>query len=293
MPHSPWNSEYIAVDWGSTNRRAYRIAQGAIAASFEDSCGVLTIDTGSFADAVMQIRHRLGDHPMLLAGMIGSNKGWHNVPYVPCPADAGGVAAHIFWTDGKTGIVPGICQHIEPDTMRGEEVQAFGAVSGGMVPPGSVICLPGTHSKWVRMAGDRIDSFHTAMTGEIFGLLKEYSILADLLQAETTIGPAFENGVADGLRGLPLLSALFAIRARHLLGQADEQEASYASGLLIGAEVAAAIEQHSRVHIALVGRPDLCALYANAVSNSGNDCCIVDGGEAFVAGIKTLVGHLQ
>lgn len=293
MPHSSGNSEYIAVDWGSTNRRAYRIAGDVISAGFEDSRGVLTIENGGFDEAVTEIRDRLGDHPMLLAGMIGSNKGWHNVPYVACPADVRDVAAHIFWADDRTGIVPGICQPEQSDTMRGEEVQAFGAVAKGLVPPNGVICLPGTHSKWVQMDGGRIQSFHTAMTGEVFGLMKDHSILADLLQGEAKVGSSFDKGASDGLNGLSLLSALFAIRARHLLGQAREEETSYASGLLIGSEVSDAARRHSGSAVTIVGRADLCELYANALSQTGLNCQIVDGGEAFVAGIKTLIGHLS
>ena len=292
MQRFQWTSDYIAVDWGTTNRRAYRIANGVVNDSFEDDRGVLSVEKVGFDDAVADIHVRLGKCPMLLAGMIGSNKGWHHVPYIIAPAGASELAAGIVWMNETTGIVPGVCQLSEPDVMRGEEVQALGAVAAGSVPPDSLLCLPGTHSKWVRMSGGRIDSLHSAMTGEIFSLLKEHSILGDQLQNAAQVGYDFERGVVDALGGAPLLSALFAVRARHLLDKSSADDASYVSGLLIGTDVAAALARQDVAHIMFIGQPNLCALYAEAAHLEGKDYSVIDGKTAFVKGMSILMEGL-
>lgn len=286
MLHIDGTREYIAVDWGSTNRRAYRVSNGAVVDGFSDDLGVLAVAGGGFDRPVSEIRERLGDLPMLLAGMVGSNKGWHEVGYVTCPAGAEDIAGHIHWVDNRTGIIPGVSQINPPDVMRGEEVQVIGA-------PDGLICHPGTHTKWINMADGRVTSFRTAMTGEMFSLLKDHSILADLLQGDVFIGPALDAGISDALQHKPILTSLFAIRARHLLTTEKTDHASYASGLLIGADIAAAIGEKPGVRVSLVGRPDLCALYARALSVAGWQSTVTDGTKAFIKGMTTLTGYLK
>ena len=105
-----WRGGYIAVDWGTTNRRAYAVDRsGAVTETFRDGHGIMNVPAGGFEDAVAEIRRKLGDLPMLLAGMIGSNRGWKEAPYVPCPADAAELADAILWLEpGRLGIVPGV-----------------------------------------------------------------------------------------------------------------------------------------------------------------------------------------
>jgi hypothetical protein len=117
-----WTEGFIAVDWGTTNRRAYRIdAQGNRGDEFEDHKGVLSIGGDGFPDAVAEIRQRLGDLPLLLAGMIGSNRGWKEAPYVPCPAGIDELAKGIVWTGEREAIVPGVSYigNGRADVMRG------------------------------------------------------------------------------------------------------------------------------------------------------------------------------
>lgn len=284
-----WAS-YIAVDWGTSNRRAYRMGRQGLEAEFEDELGVLEVPAGGFDAAVQQIRAQLGDLPMLMAGMVGSNRGWREVPYVPCPADAGDLAKAILWAEpGRTGIVPGVAQEgARPDVMRGEEVQALGAVAAGLVPPDCLLGHPGTHAKWIRLEAGRIQGFRTRMTGEIFALLKAHSILAPALVGDVTPGAGFARGVADALAGVDLLAGLFGVRARVALGRPDD-EAGTASGLLIGADVRAALDESGGQPIALVGRPELCDLYRAALAIAGRDAVQVDGADAFRAGIGLLV----
>lgn len=291
-----WRSGYIAVDWGTTNRRAYAVEGGGrLTDSFADDLGLMAVPKGGFEAAAAEIRARLGDRPMLLAGMVGSNRGWREAPYVPCPAGAADLAPAIAWIEpGRTGIVPGVCQAgaAGPDVMRGEEVQVLGAAAAGLVPGDVLICHPGTHAKWIELAGGRIAAFRTMMTGELFSLLREHSILADQLQGEAAPGEAFRAGVRETLGGRPLLSALFGVRANFLLKQGPADLASYASGLLIGADVRAGLELAGGAPLALIGRPDLCALYAAALGESGREAPEIDGAAAFLAGMQQLVEML-
>ena len=291
-----WRSDYIAVDWGTTNRRAYAIGgDGRLADSVEDSRGILAVEPGGFEAEVAGIRRRLGDRPMLMAGMVGSNRGWREAPYVPCPVGLDALAGAILWIEpGRLGIVPGVSQSgaAGADVMRGEEVQVLGAIAAGLVPPDALVCHPGTHAKWMQLAGGRIEAFRTMMTGEIFGLLRTHSILSAQLREEAGVDEAFRDGAAAALGGEELLAGLFGVRARHLLGEDEKGGASYASGLLIGSDVRAGLRLHREGPVALIGEPELCALYAAVLAAAGQESIAVDGAVAFLAGIRMLTEML-
>jgi 2-dehydro-3-deoxygalactonokinase len=288
-----WAETFIAVDWGTTNRRAWRIEAGGAAQEFEDGRGVLSVAKTEFPAAVAEIRQRLGDHPMLMAGMIGSNRGWVEAPYVPCPADLAAIAASLAWAEpGQTAIVPGLSSADPPDVMRGEEVQILGAVATGMIPGDSLVCHPGTHNKWAIVAGGRLVRFHTVMTGEMFSLLKEHSILSDLLVDEMGLDDAFRAGVLRGLEGNALTAELFSVRAGVLLGRRRKEDATdFTSGLLIGADIAFGLRDTSGT-VYVMGRPELTRLYAAAIGLAGRGAKEIDGETAFLAGIVAIAGQI-
>jgi len=241
-----------------------------------------------------EIRARFAGRPLLMAGMVGSNRGWIESPYVACPAGASELAAAIRWVEaGAVGIVPGVSlTGGRMDVMRGEEVQALGALALGAIGPDALICHPGTHAKWIAMAAGRIESFRTMMTGELFALLCKHSILGPQLDAPVSADDSFREGAAAGLAGADLLSSLFEIRARHVLGHDGRHGASYASGLLIGSDVRAGLRLHKQGPVGLVGRSDLRALYAASLAMAGHDVIEVDGADAFVAGMHLLTERL-
>ncbi len=253
----------------------------------------MSVPKGGFGEAVAEIRARLGDHPLLLAGMVGSNRGWVEAPYVPCPAGLQDLATALVWPEeGRTAIVPGV-SFVDPDeadVMRGEEVQLLGAFAAGLVPADSLVCHPGTHNKWARLRGGRIERFRTVMTGEIFNLLRENSILSDLLSGPAEPGRAFEHGVRRGLADECLPAELFKIRARVLLGEAKaEDAASFGSGLLIGTDVRAGLREGDDGEVVVMGRPELTQLYADALRIAGRQAREVDGEQAFLAGAFEIV----
>lgn len=289
-----WNASFIAVDWGTTNRRAYLVGpDGVCISEMEDDRGILSVERDAFPQAVQQIRDELGDHPMIMAGMIGSNRGWVEAPYVPCPAGFDELSGRLIWAEeGRAAIVPGLSylSDDDADVMRGEEVQILGAIAGNMVPGNCIICHPGTHNKWVNLVDRKVASFRTVMTGEIFSLLKAHSILADLLDQPAPADDYFREGVRRGLSHEGLTAELFSVRARVLLDQAPrENAASFTSGLLIGADLRVGLRTGPDAEVMVVGRPELTNLYACALEEAGREAREVDGEAAFLAGIRHLV----
>jgi 2-dehydro-3-deoxygalactonokinase len=294
-----WAEGFIAVDWGTTNRRAWRLEpNGAIQDEMEDELGILAVASGGFPAAVAEVRARLGDLPLLMGGMVGSNRGWIEAPYAPCPAGLGELASRLEWAEpGRTAIVPGVCftgKDGEADVMRGEEVQLVGAVGEGWIPHEAVVCHPGTHNKWIRLERGRIAAFRTVMTGEIFSLLKEHSILADLLATPVEPGEAFAAGVRRGFDGDDLTAELFSVRARVLLGKARaEDAAAFTSGLLIGSDLRVGLRFAGQAEIVVMARPDLAALFIAALAEKGREARQLGGEECFLAGTRRLAERLE
>lgn len=284
---------FIAIDWGTTNRRHYVIGNEAYRTDGRDEFGIMAMAGRSYAAEVGAIRATHDGLPVLIAGMAGSNRGWIEAPYVDCPAGLDAVAGAILWIEpGTVGIVPGVAQRgASPDVMRGEEVQLLGAVAAGLAPDNALLCQPGTHCKWARMQGGAIAGFETAMTGELFALLRRHSLLAAQLDAPVGDGAAFREGVTDARRR-SLACALFGVRAASLLGSRNDADAaSYTSGLLIGADVAARPIAGTQVYI--IADEQLGALYGAAVEELGGTPIPVDSHAAFAAGMAAIWSLIQ
>lgn len=291
-----WADGFIAVDWGTTNRRAYLIdSSGACADEFEDGKGALSVPKGEFPGAVAEIRERLGDLPLLLAGMAGSNRGWVDAPYLPCPVGIDDLVKNLVWAGEREAIIPGVSfiGQGRADVMRGEEVQLLGGVAAGLINPEGFVCHPGTHNKWALLRRGRIHTFGTVMTGELFNLLKEHSILADLLQGPIEPNEAFKRGVRRSMAREMLPAALFGVRASVLLGQTSKDDApSFTSGLLIGADVRIGLTWPASARIGVIGRPELTRLYAAALAEAGRESIELDGERCFLAGIQKIAERI-
>lgn len=221
--------------------------------------------------------------------MVGSTLGWREVPYVSCPADAAALAGGVIRIeDERLAIIPGVrtAPSAVPDVMRGEEVQLLGATILSPPGPNDRFCQPGTHCKWAIVTDGKIRSFATAMTGEIFALLREGSSLAPFLASPVVAGEAFRQGVLAAA-GEDLLGALFTARSGVLLGTLPiERAPSFVSGLLIGADVGARRVAGKTVN--LVAEAPLDGLYAAAIELLGGNVRLVDSGDAFVAGMQRI-----
>jgi 2-dehydro-3-deoxygalactonokinase len=279
---------FIAIDWGTTNRRVYIVEDGRAVETVRDDCGILAMVGRDYDEEIAHIRKSWGDLDVLIAGMAGSNRGWREAAYVNCPARIDDLAKSILWIEPRhTAIIPGVAaRNGRPDVMRGEEVQLFGAITAHLVPDDALLCQPGTHCKWAVMEGAAITSFTTAMTGELFALLRTHSLLASQLDGMIENGTAFQEGVRDG-RDHDLQSSLFGVRAAELLGRRSKTDApSYTSGLLIGNDVAARNISGKTVYI--LADPVFGGLYAAAVTELDGSAVIIDSQSSFVAGVTAI-----
>lgn len=289
----------IGVDWGTSSFRAFRIAHdGAILDRRSSARGIMHVEDGRFADTLRnEVGEWLtdGEDRVLLSGMIGSRQGWKEAPYLPCPAGAseiGGALIDIPFDGARVKLVPGlncIDDSGVAEVMRGEETQIIGALAtmGGH----GLACLPGTHSKWARVAEGRIASFTSHMTGEVFGALREHTILGRMMREAPPNEAAFLDGI--GRAGTPggLLHHLFGVRTQTLTGRLAETDgASYLSGILIGHELRAALAGHAGESVHLIGAPELVTLYARALAACGAGSVSHDG-EASVRGLAIIGEH--
>ncbi len=268
----------IGVDWGTSSFRAFRLRGQAIIDRHASASGILNIPDAGFADTLRAaIAPWLadGERHVLMSGMIGSRQGWQEAPYLPCPAGAAELAralAPVRFDGAQVLLAPGLMvEGAVPEVMRGEEVQVVGALDGtGADGSGAdaTACLPGSHSKWVRVAKGQVAGFNTHLTGEAFAALRGHTILGRLMQPGAAPDPdAFARGVARSGDPGGLLHHLFGVRTLGLTGGlADAAAASYLSGLLIGHEVRAAAPAGT-VH--LIGDEALCGLYAQAIALCG------------------------
>jgi 2-dehydro-3-deoxygalactonokinase len=291
-----WANGFIAVDWGTTNRRAYLIdSSGKRSNEFEDGKGVLSVPSGGFPTAIAEIREKFGDKPLLLAGMVGSNRGWKEAPYVPCPAGIDELVSGIVWAGEREAIVPGVSYIGDgrADVMRGEEVQLLGGVAAGLVDSNALVCHPGTHNKWTVLHQGKIQSFRTVMTGELFGLLKDHSILADLLKGPVELDDVFKSAAKHAVFNESLPAELFSIRASVLLGQMKKEHApSFASGLLIGTDVRIGLTVPTGAEVVVMARPELTRLYVAALAQADRQSVELDGEQCFLAGIHEIAKRI-
>lgn len=292
--------EWVAVDWGTSNVRAWGIdghGEAVFAQSSDQGMGKLTRDAyPGVLTTLLDGRTAGAPVDVLVCGMAGARQGWLEAPYIETPAALTRLADGAVRPEAGAGfsvrILPGVCQRIDgrEDVMRGEETQLLGLLS---LKPGFVgtAIMPGTHSKWVRIEDGRITEFGTAMTGELYEVLGTHSVLRHSLAGEQT-GPATEDGIAEGLAsGLEhpdqLSALLFRTRAAALLsGRGADWCSGYLSGLLVGAEVGGRRDWLGSGTIPLVGSARLCRLYAAALARIGVRSETIDATDATLAGLK-------
>jgi 2-dehydro-3-deoxygalactonokinase len=205
--------------------------------------------------------------PVIVSGMASSTIGMQEISYAPLPfsVDGSGVSSRIINDFNGRGaplvLVSGV--RSDDDVMRGEEAQLIGLINldeiSSIGQADSIFVFPGTHSKHMLVKQGKLVSFQTFMTGELFNILSEHSILKDSI----TIGKdfndpannsAFIGGVeASGFSNL--LNSLFTVRTNQLFSKfSKEQNAFYLSGLLIGTELKQLVDDISVALVFCCGR---------------------------------------
>lgn len=278
-------ADWIAVDWGTSNLRAFAMQGATVLQEASAPDGMANLSPEQFEPALLHlIGPWLGAQvmPVIACGMVGARQGWTEAPYrtVPCVPVAPGETLRVGTKDPRIAveIVPGLCQSAPADVMRGEETQIAGFLAQN---PGfaGVLILPGTHSKHVRVADGRVMGFRTWMTGELFALLSQHSVLRHSMQGDGD-DPA---GFALGLAAENTLAGLFALRAESLLDDLSPAAArARLSGMLIGAEIATLMPDTA---CAVIGTGALAQRYVQALAARGIAATAHDGAALVCLGL--------
>ncbi len=293
---------FIALDWGTTSFRAYLIgADGAVLDQFAAAEGILSVKDGGF-EAVLENHIGGWDKslPVVAAGMITSRQGWVELAYADCPAGPADLAKHIHVLNAKSGrsihfltglhLAGGSLGH---DVMRSEECQVFGSLDVGA----SHFVTPGTHSKWIDVMEGRIVNFATYITGEMFSVLRNHSILGRLMTSDADNESAFIKGVDKAFADpAGFLHSLFSVRSLGLFNDMPTDHlASYLSGIVIGTEVAHATLSNDRnAKYVVLASAGIGGRYLRALKHAGLDAVMGDPlavikGEAAVAQMAGII----
>lgn len=287
-----------AIDWGTSSFRLWLLSEdGSVLGERRSDEGMIRAAASGF-DAVLEWHlGELGvavDLPVIVCGMAGARQGWREAGYLDTPADLTQIIRNAMAVDGyarDVRILPGIAQRdrCAPDVMRGEETQLLGLVTDGVGP--ALVCMPGTHSKWVTLDAGKVAGFSTYMTGELFDVLARHSILSAAVGGASEIlpdDPAFLDAAMSAFNRPAMVSnLLFQLRAGQLLGFKPHSEgAARLSGTLIGLELAGAMERHGPAgEVVLVASGGLGGLYRCILEARGLTVRVRDANEAVRRGL--------
>lgn len=295
----------VLGDWGTSLLRLYRIEEDRVTGE-RDGPGI-----GNLAETPAETL-RLALDPWCrggppkridMCGMVGSRTGLFEVPYLDCPASADdwARAAVADTFDGiAMRLAPGLaCTAADsgPDVMRGEETQIFGALAADPSLRDRPVrfVLPGTHSKWVRVEGGKVTGFKTCLSGELFAVLRDHSILLALGAPDTPEDEpvGFAAGLDRAASGAGLVGSLFEVRAQQLRGgQSVSWALGYLSGLVIGNEIVDLRDPgDARGELVLIGGTALTARYKRALARFDLMSRELDGAACVLRGLELIDAH--
>ena len=292
--------DWIAVDWGTTHLRVWLMsAAGKVLERRDSDKGMSGLARDAFEPTLHALlQDKLADTPLpvLVCGMAGSRQGWAEAPYIAVPCAPPGVAdaTHLSVPAMEVFILPGVKQASPADVMRGEETQIAGFLSGEPDYDG-VLCLPGTHNKWVHISAGEIVSFRTFMTGELFDLISTQSVLRHSVNTDGWDQSAFDAALADTMsRPADLAAKLFSLRAEGLLENLSAEAArARLSALLIGAELAAAKPYWLGQQVVILGEDTVARAYETALAAQGAAVRVVEAENATLAGLISAYNSLK
>ena len=259
--------EWIAADWGTTNLRLWAMRGAEVLDRRQSDRGMGALTPDQFAPALAAATEGWGDATVIACGMVGARQGWIEAPYAPVPVAA--TPAMVRVPGRRVWIACGVSQAEPADVMRGEETQIAGLLAARPDFDG-VACLPGTHTKWVRVSAGEICHFQTVMTGEVFALLSQQSVLRHSI-GDPDDDAGFDAALSDALaQPHRAFGGLFRLRAESLLTDlAPGSAGARLSGALLGLELAAAKPYWLGQEVVIVGTSRLAALYARALRAQG------------------------
>ncbi|MDA7429419.1 2-dehydro-3-deoxygalactonokinase [Primorskyibacter aestuariivivens] len=297
------NTAWIAVDWGTSKLRAWVMGtDGREIAALSSDQGMGQLAPEVFEPTLVELLapYLSADKraPVIACGMVGARQGWAEAPYaaVPCAPPGLSEAVRPSTSDSSLAvhILPGVKQADPPDVMRGEETQIAGFLAQQPDFDG-ILCLPGTHTKWVQISAGEIVSFRTVMTGELFALLSQKSVLRHSVSGEGWDDSAFEAAINDAMTSPQHLTArLFALRAGALLdGLSPDTARARLSGYLLGLELAGTRPYWLGQQVAIIGAGGLAQRYEAALTIVGAMVQVTDGAGLTLAGLTRAYAELQ
>ena len=285
-------SEWIAVDWGTSNLRAWAMQGDKPIAEVGSDKGMGSLTPGTFESALLDIIEPWLDTPktVVACGMVGAKQGWCEAPYIPVPAKPTD-PTKIITAPAKDPrisfqILPGMSQTTPADVMRGEETQIAGLIARNPDFDG-VVCLPGTHTKWARISAEEVVNFQTFMTGELFALLSKHSVLRHSV-GEGWDEDAFTDTLSNTIsRPESFAAKAFSLRAESLLADLPPATArARLSGMLIGMELAATRQYWLGQHVVIIGDHTLSKTYQSALATQGLQAELLDAEALTLAGLS-------
>ena len=268
-------SRWIAVDWGTSFFRAYLIEDELVSDKIETSDGMKFIQQNNFEKKFISLIEKwlIRDHvvEVFASGMLGARQGWMEAPYEKTPCNLNkinNVSPIVKDNRFSLKIFSGVSQINPPDVMRGEETQVAGFFYKNLNFKGS-ICLPGTHSKWVKVKNGLIEHFKTYMSGELFEVIKKNTVLTHSLMSEKIDKKELLNSANKIFKNPENLTrALFQIRADDLINsRKPEIYNSRLSGYLLGIELLGVREYWEKRDIALIGGEKVMELYESLLED--------------------------
>ena len=292
--------KWIAVDWGTSFFRSYLIEKDQISDSIQTKDGMKFLEKVSFEKTLVKLIEPWLENnykiEVLASGMVGSKQGWIEAPYQKTPCNLNRIefiSPTIKDNRFSLKIFSGISQINKPDVMRGEETQIAGFIYDNPKFNGS-ICLPGTHSKWVKIENGNIINFKTYMTGELFEIISKNSVLIHSVTSNKikknelikAVDEIFEKPEIFG-------NALFQLRADDLINsRGSEIYKSKLSGYLLGLELLGSLEFWKKKDIVLIGNADLIELYEYILHKKVNSIKKFLSKDMLLKGLKNFKNKL-
>ncbi|MCS5590571.1 MAG: 2-dehydro-3-deoxygalactonokinase [Candidatus Thioglobus sp.] len=296
-------AKWIAADWGTTHMRAWAIGEEDNVLAFRESNeGMKDLQQNEFEPVLLRLIESWLDDTkvttVMACGMVGAKQGWVETPYLktPCvPIDNNQLTtADTYGKRIKVHLVPGVMQNHPADIMRGEETQIAGFINKNPDFNG-VVCLPGTHAKWVNIKEGQITSFKTFMTGELFGVISNHTLIRHSASTKGWNQESFKKGVHEGFNNPGLIASnLFSLRAESIVNDLDRVEArSTLSGLLLGVELNGAQSYWKNNNVTLIGSELLSNNYFHGLKILGGESQLFSLETATLSGLSSAYNELN
>jgi 2-dehydro-3-deoxygalactonokinase len=296
-------AKWIAADWGTTHIRAWAIGEEDNVLAFRESNeGMKDLQQNQFEPVLLKLIESWLDDTkvttVIACGMVGSKQGWVETPYLktPCvPIDNQQLAIATTKDNRiKVNFVPGVMQNNLADIMRGEETQIAGFINKNPDFNG-VVCLPGTHTKWVNVKEGQITSFKTFMTGELFGVISNHTLIRHSISIKGWNQAGFEAGIHEGFNNPgSIASDLFSLRAESIVNDLGRDQArSTLSGLLLGVELNGAQTFWENSNVIIIGSQLLSNNYLQGLKILGGQSQLFSLETATLSGLSFAYRELN